>query len=190
MGFFDAIKNLTAPHPESEDFDEDDFSPASAPAFPRRPSGSYTDYASAPEAAAPASHGGVLSFLDRVRPEEPASSQGASAPAGAGYGARDTAGTGANLHLQVVKPVKFEDAAAVADTLRMQGSALLNLESVPDELAVRIIDFISGAAYVQGGRVRRVSADTYIVTPANVDVGGGDEPSGGERSSYSAGNYF
>ena len=51
---------------------------------------------------------------------------------------------------------------------------LLNLDDTNKEIARRILDFIAGATYYSDGKVTRISASTYIITPTSVDVIGGD----------------
>ena len=34
----------------------------------------------------------------------------------------------------------------------------------------RMVDFLSGAAYAQEGKVKKVAVATYIITPYNVDI--------------------
>ena len=88
--------------------------------------------------------------------------------------------------LVVMRPERFEDAAAIADQMRRRCSIVLNLESTPRETARRLVDFLSGAAYALEGRIRRIAAGTYIITPANVDL------TGDEFSAFETGkeNYF
>lgn len=81
----------------------------------------------------------------------------------------------ANLaQLQVVfkKPEKFEDVSAIADCLKEKNTVVLNLEIVSRDVARRLIDFLSGVAYANGGQINRVSNGTFIVTPCNVEVSG------------------
>ena len=49
---------------------------------------------------------------------------------------------------------------------------LLNLESTNRDVARRLLDFLSGAAYASDGQIKRVANSTYIITPYNVDVMG------------------
>ena len=37
-------------------------------------------------------------------------------------------------------------------------------------MARRILDFLSGAAYANDGKVKKVALSTYIITPYNVDI--------------------
>ena len=70
------------------------------------------------------------------------------------------------MKLVVMRPERFEDAAAIADQMRRRSSIVLNLEATPRETARRLVDFLSGAAYALEGRIRRIAAGTYIITPA------------------------
>lgn len=49
---------------------------------------------------------------------------------------------------------------------------VLNLESANRDVARRLVDFLSGVAYANGGQFKRVANSTFIITPYNVDVMG------------------
>ena len=74
------------------------------------------------------------------------------------------------LQVVLVKPDKFEDASAIADHLREKRTVVLNLESTNKEIARRLLDFLSGVAYAQEGKIKKVAIATYIITPYNVDI--------------------
>lgn len=78
--------------------------------------------------------------------------------------------TTAQLQVILVKPEAFEDAQDIADNLISKRTVLLNIENLNKELSRRLIDFLSGVAYAQGGNIKRVANRTYIVTPYNVDI--------------------
>lgn len=79
------------------------------------------------------------------------------------------------IKVVLVKPEKFgEEIKNVADELLKLNTVVLNLEDVVKAEARRIIDFLSGVAYANGGKIKRVSTDTYVVTPCNVDLEGED----------------
>ena len=78
--------------------------------------------------------------------------------------------TTAQLQVVLVKPEEFEDAQDIADNLISKRTVLLNIENLNKELSRRLIDFLSGVAYAQGGNIKRVANRTYIVTPYNVDI--------------------
>ena len=78
--------------------------------------------------------------------------------------------TTTQLQVVLVKPEKFENASDIADHLREKRTVVLNLESTNKDIARRLIDFLSGVAYAQEGKIKKISAATYIITPYNVDI--------------------
>ena len=78
--------------------------------------------------------------------------------------------TTTQLQVVLVKPEKFENASDIADHLRDKRTVVLNLESTNKDIARRLIDFLSGVAYAQEGKIKKISAATYIITPYNVDI--------------------
>ena len=74
------------------------------------------------------------------------------------------------LKVVLVKPEKFEDASSIADHLREKRTVVLNLESTNKEIARRLLDFLSGVAYANEGKIKKVAISTYIITPYNVDI--------------------
>lgn len=79
-----------------------------------------------------------------------------------------------NTQMQVVlvKPERFDDGTAIADNLNANKTVVLNLENADRDTCRRLLDFLSGAAYVRKGNIRKVSRSTYIVTPNKVNVMG------------------
>ena len=73
------------------------------------------------------------------------------------------------LKVVLVKPERFENASEIADHLREKRTVVLNLESTNKDIARRLIDFLSGVAYAGDGKIKKVSANTYIITPYSVD---------------------
>ena len=72
------------------------------------------------------------------------------------------------LKVVLVKPERFENASEIADHLREKRTVVLNLESTNKDIARRLIDFLSGVAYAGDGKIKKVSANTYIITPYSV----------------------
>ncbi|MBE6656038.1 MAG: cell division protein SepF [Ruminococcaceae bacterium] len=85
------------------------------------------------------------------------------APTGMGIG-------GGSLELKVVHSEKYEDVVGVAEHLLNHCTVVLDLNDANKEVRRRILDFLSGVAFSIGGQVRRVTENTYIITPSNVDV--------------------
>ena len=166
MGFMDDLKKLTKPYTE----DDDDFDEFDDDARPSRPSRS----SSAPKPS-------YRSSFDLDSDEF--SSTGSSASTGRRtLGGNNTAGTQSgkvvNIHataqLQVVlvKPERFENASEIADHLKEKRTVVINLESTNKDIARRLIDFLSGVAYAGEGKIKKVAANTYIITPYHVDIMG------------------
>ncbi len=76
------------------------------------------------------------------------------------------------LKVVLVKPERFENASEIADHLKDKRTVVLNLESTNKDIARRLIDFLSGVAYAGEGKIKKVAANTYIITPYSVDIMG------------------
>lgn len=82
--------------------------------------------------------------------------------------------TTAQLQVVLVKPEVFTDAKQIADHLIAKKTVVLNLETASAETKRRIIDFLVGVAYANGGSLKPVANMTYIITPYNVGFIGED----------------
>lgn len=80
----------------------------------------------------------------------------------------------AQLQVVLVKPEKFQDAKQIADHLISKKTVVLNLENASADNRRRIIDFLVGVAYANGGTLKPVANQTYIITPYNVGFIGDD----------------
>ena len=79
----------------------------------------------------------------------------------------------AKLAVALFKPERFgEETRAIADELIKTHTVVLNLEETPREIQRRIVDFLSGAAYANGGNMRKVAKNTFIIVARGVDVMG------------------
>ena len=74
------------------------------------------------------------------------------------------------LKVVLVKPERFENASEIADHLKEKRTVVVNLESTNKDIARRLIDFLSGVAYAGEGKIKRVAANTFIITPYSVDI--------------------
>ena len=78
--------------------------------------------------------------------------------------------TTTQLQVVLVKPDRFENASEIADHLREKRTVVLNLESTNKDIARRLLDFLSGVAYANEGKIKKVALSTFIITPYNVDI--------------------
>ena len=76
----------------------------------------------------------------------------------------------AQLAVVLVKPDRFENAAEIADHLKEKRTVVLNLEQTNKDVARRLVDFLSGVAYANEGKIKKVANSTFIITPYNVDI--------------------
>ena len=148
MGFLDELKKLTRPYDEDEDDYIDDAEMVDPPEADRPRPNPFAGFGSESPAPAPAA----------PRPRE-----GKVVNLGAG---------GAQSQVVLVKPERFETAAEIADHLRARRPVLINLETTPKDVTRRLVDFLSGVAYALDGKVKKIAANTYIITPSNVDLVG------------------
>ena len=163
MGFLDELKRLTHPYDDEmeDDYDEDeeyyededdledeedDIAPPPPPVRDREEPPRRREFSEPPR-----------------RPAAPP-------PAGGGKVVNIHATT--QLQVVLVKPERYDNASEVADHLRDKRTVVLNLEKTDKNVARRLLDFLSGVAYAQDGKIKKVALNTYIVTPYNVDIMG------------------
>ena len=78
----------------------------------------------------------------------------------------------ATLKVVLVKPERFENASQIADQLREKRTVVLNLETTEPDISRRLVDFLSGVAYGSDGKIKRIAANTYLITPYHVEIEG------------------
>lgn len=104
-----------------------------------------------------------------------------------GYQAQTGYNPAPQAKLLLVRPDRFEVAADIADRIRERNAIVLNLESTPKDTTRRILDFLSGVTYALSGKIKRVSGNTYIITPSGMDFMG---DSAEEPAAQSAQNSY
>lgn len=155
MGFMDELKKLARPYSEDEDDFDDDFDLDAKSTI--RTSGSAA-VAAQPSYAE-----------DPVIP----SASTATAPSGNGKVVNlHGAASASQLQVILVKPDRFDSVGDIANQLREKHAVVLNLESASKDVARRLVDFLSGAAFVLDGKIKKVAVSTYIIAPYNVDLVG------------------
>ena len=149
MAFLDELKKITRPYDDDEDFfmedeEQDDYSD-----FREESNSAPADF----EEPAP-----IKNVFKRDRePVRPAAAPAVER---------------SKMKLVLANPTAFEEAAEIADNLRGKQAVLMNIEHASKDVQRRLIDFLSGVAYALGGKIKRVSAQAYILTPTNVDLVG------------------
>ena len=72
----------------------------------------------------------------------------------------------------LVRPAEFNDAISVADHVIAHKTVVLNLDSTGKEIARRILDVLSGAAYAMRAKIKNVSVGTYLIIPYGSEFSG------------------
>lgn len=148
MGFFDKIKDIVSASDEEEGYEEMENTSAS------RQTVTTNDYYSSSTGR---------SYDKEKTTQFPSDRKNKNAT---------VSRVNSQLQVALVKPERFEDVPQIADHLADGRTVVLNLEVANRETQRRLLDFLSGAAYAHGGRIKKVANSTYIITPSNVDVMG------------------
>ncbi len=72
----------------------------------------------------------------------------------------------------LVRPGEFNDAISVADHVIAHKTVVLNLDNTGKEIARRILDVLSGAAYAVRAKIKNVSVGTYLIIPYGSEFSG------------------
>ncbi len=74
--------------------------------------------------------------------------------------------------LKLIQPRSHTEATRIADKLKEGCIVLLDISNLTKEQALRLVDFLSGVAYVLGGEMIKTNPNTIVVSPSGVDVSG------------------
>ncbi len=80
--------------------------------------------------------------------------------------------TTTQMKVVIYEPNEFEEAPSIVDNLKNRKPVIINLESLDQELAKKIFDFLNGAVYALDGNIQKVSKGIFILAPNNVDISG------------------
>jgi cell division inhibitor SepF len=86
--------------------------------------------------------------------------------------ADDTQRRSTGMEVTMIKPTSMDDSREICDYLLNGKAVVLNMEGLHMEIAQRIIDFTSGAAYSMDGNLQKISNYIFIATPENVELSG------------------
>lgn len=81
-------------------------------------------------------------------------------------------------------PRSLADAQKAAEDLKERRPVIVNLETTDDDLARRVIDFISGVTYALNGYYERVGDKVFLFTPANIVITDDEEVGEGDRCPF------
>ncbi len=173
MGLLDELRKLTQPY---DPIESEEFEPAPQGGLREQPSAAQQAYESnfgaspvsapepesAPVQEAPqktASEGGGL-FGSRRAPRVKPQAQRE----------RTVNFAGSDQRVVLFNPRDFDEAGELANYIRDGHQVLLTLEGQPLDTARRLLDFMSGIAFALQTRMTPVSAKTYFISTADVDM--------------------
>lgn len=80
------------------------------------------------------------------------------------------AGNIATSKMVITQPSCFEDVKEIGEHLKTRKSVIVNLETLNKDDQRRVIDFMSGAAFVLDGSIQKISSLIYLVTPKTMEI--------------------
>lgn len=112
-------------------------------------------------------------------PASPAAAPTASAPQKApvtplrrAASSRPAAATPDMNEILTVHPRHYKDAAVIAESFREGIPVIINLSQMTESEARRLVDFASGLSQGLYGKIERVTAKVFLLSPAHVAVSG------------------
>ncbi len=104
-------------------------------------------------------------------------SSGYSAPTTSNFASASSSGRAINIHggagqpkISIMKPSGYDEVMTEAISRLRDGTIIfLNLNGIDQEVGTRIVDFMTGAAAMCDGRIKKVDTCSYAIAPKNVE---------------------
>ncbi|MEK3885204.1 cell division protein SepF [Paenibacillus sp. PL2-23] len=77
-----------------------------------------------------------------------------------------------NTRVVLSEPRSYDEAQEIADHLRSRRAVIVNLQRVRSDLALRIVDFLSGTVYALSGSISKLGPNIFLCTPDSVEIQG------------------
>ncbi|OGX60707.1 MAG: cell division protein SepF [Paenibacillus sp. RIFOXYA1_FULL_44_5] len=77
-----------------------------------------------------------------------------------------------NIRVVLTEPRSYEETQEIADHLRSRKPAVVNLQRVRPDQAMRIVDFLSGTVYALNGSISKIGPNIFLCTPDTVEIQG------------------
>lgn len=77
-----------------------------------------------------------------------------------------------NIRVVLNEPRSYDEAQEIADHLRSRRPVVVNLQRVRNDLALRIVDFLSGTVYALNGSISKLGPHIFLCTPDSVEIQG------------------
>ncbi len=86
--------------------------------------------------------------------------------------------------VHVVMINEFKDCEEVGVHAREGDFVIVNMQSVPNELARRVTDFIAGLSFGLGGKMEKTAAKVFLLRPTDTDMSDDEKARLAERGLY------
>lgn len=94
------------------------------------------------------------------------------------------------MEMVLIKASSYDDMQEIANHIKSRKVAVVNFEDMDKDVAQRMVDFLSGAAFALDGVPRKVSGGTFIFSSANVDLSGQIMEKDGSFSDFTRDDRF
>ena len=72
--------------------------------------------------------------------------------------------------ITTIHPRSYNDAKIIGEAFREDIPVIMNVDDMPDADAKRLVDFASGLVFALNGRIERVTAKVFLLTPSDLEV--------------------
>ncbi len=111
--------------------------------------------------------------------EEPTEASQAAAPTESATNTRSTSkvvpmqgGKSVNSKIALFEPKIYSDVKEIATQLLKNQAVIINFDHVDDEMARRIVDFLTGTVFAINGEIERIGDEIFLCIPENYEVSG------------------
>lgn len=74
--------------------------------------------------------------------------------------------------ITILEPRNYHEVKKIAQHILNGEAVLVNFQSVEEDQARRIVDFLTGTVYAQDGDIKRVGDEIFLCTPCDVEIDG------------------
>jgi len=95
------------------------------------------------------------------------------------------------VEMILIKAERYDDMQTIARHIKERRVVIVNFEEMPQDIAQRMVDFLSGAVFALDGVPKKVSGATFVFSSNQVDVEGnimGDD--GFAKDPFAGGDDF
>lgn len=111
--------------------------------------------------------------------EEPTEASQAATPTESATNTRSTpkvvpmqGGKSVNSKIALFEPKIYSDVKEIATQLLKNQAVIINFDHVDDEMARRIVDFLTGTVFAINGEIERIGDEIFLCIPENYEVSG------------------